>query len=58
MWFLAGSLTLRTDDERIVNRSFLTEIIYAGIDPARVAKVRGMIPSLEHDRPFQPPPAA
>lgn len=28
------------------------EIIYADIDPARVAKVRGMIPSLEHDRPF------
>lgn len=29
-------------------------IIYADIDPARVAKVRGMIPSLEHDRPFSP----
>jgi predicted amidohydrolase len=28
------------------------EIIYAEIDPARVGKVRGMIPSLEHDRPF------
>jgi predicted amidohydrolase len=28
------------------------EIVYADIDPARVAKVRGMIPSLEHDRPF------
>ncbi len=32
-------------------------IIYAEIDPARVAKVRGMIPSLEHDRPFAPPQA-
>jgi len=32
-------------------------IIYADIDPARVAKVRGMIPSLEHDRPFAPPQA-
>ncbi|MBI4207398.1 MAG: carbon-nitrogen hydrolase family protein [Betaproteobacteria bacterium] len=31
------------------------EIIYADIDPARVARVRGMIPSLEHDRAFQPP---
>jgi len=28
------------------------EIIYAEIDSARVGKVRGMIPSLEHDRPF------
>ena len=33
------------------------EIVYADIDPARVAKVRGMIPSLEHDREFQPPRA-
>jgi predicted amidohydrolase len=33
------------------------EVIYADIDPARVARVRGMIPSLEHDRAFQPPPA-
>ena len=31
------------------------EIVYADIDPARVAKVRGMIPSLEHDREFQRP---
>ena len=29
------------------------EIVYADIDPARVAKVRGMIPSLEHDREFK-----
>jgi deaminated glutathione amidase len=29
-------------------------IIYADIDPARVSKVRSMIPSLEHDRPFAP----
>lgn len=27
-------------------------IIYADIDPARVAKIRGMMPSLEHDRPY------
>jgi predicted amidohydrolase len=27
-------------------------ITYAEIDVARVAKVRGMIPSLTHDRPF------
>ncbi|OFZ92608.1 MAG: amidohydrolase [Betaproteobacteria bacterium RIFCSPLOWO2_12_FULL_62_58] len=33
------------------------EIVYADIDPARVEKVRGMIPSLEHDREFQPPRA-
>ena len=31
------------------------EIIYAEIDPSRAAKVRAMIPSLEHDRPFSPP---
>lgn len=31
------------------------EIVYAEIEPRRVAKVRGMIPSLEHDRPFAPP---
>lgn len=33
------------------------EIVYADIDPARVAKVRGMIPSLEHDRAYRPPQA-
>ncbi|MBY0269624.1 MAG: carbon-nitrogen hydrolase family protein [Burkholderiales bacterium] len=27
-------------------------IIYADIDPARVAKIRSMMPSLEHDRPY------
>lgn len=27
-------------------------IVYADIDVARVAKIRGMIPSLEHDRPY------
>lgn len=27
-------------------------IIYADIDPARVAKIRGMMPSLEHDRSY------
>jgi deaminated glutathione amidase len=32
-------------------------IIYADIDPARVAKIRGMIPSLEHDREYRPPRA-
>ena len=31
------------------------EVVYADIDPARVAYVRGMIPSLEHDRAFRPP---
>lgn len=30
-------------------------IVYAEIDPARVARVRGMIPSLQHDRPWRPP---
>jgi predicted amidohydrolase len=30
-------------------------VIYAEIDPARVAKMRRMLPSLEHDRAFQPP---
>lgn len=28
-------------------------IIYADIDPARVAKIRGMMPSLQHDRPYR-----
>lgn len=27
-------------------------IVYADVDPARVAKIRAMMPSLEHDRPF------
>ncbi len=27
-------------------------IIYADIEPARVAKIRGMMPSLQHDRPY------
>ncbi|MBI4193831.1 MAG: carbon-nitrogen hydrolase family protein [Betaproteobacteria bacterium] len=34
------------------------EIVYAEIDPARVAKVRGMIPSLEHDRKYAAPASA
>ncbi|MFN7086985.1 MAG: carbon-nitrogen hydrolase family protein [Burkholderiales bacterium] len=29
------------------------QIVYAEIDPARVAQVRAMIPSLEHDRPYR-----
>jgi len=33
------------------------EIVYADIDAARVTKVRGMIPSLEHDREFRLAPA-
>ena len=30
-------------------------IVYAEIDPAAVARARGMIPSIEHDRPFAVP---
>jgi predicted amidohydrolase len=30
-------------------------IVYAEIDPAAVGRARGMIPSIEHDRPFSPP---
>lgn len=30
-------------------------IVYAEIDPAKVAKVRGMMPSLTHDRPYRAP---
>ncbi|MBV8778465.1 MAG: carbon-nitrogen hydrolase family protein [Alphaproteobacteria bacterium] len=33
-----------------------TGIITARIDPARIAKVRGGLPSLRHDREFTPPP--
>jgi predicted amidohydrolase len=32
-------------------------IVYADIDPAAVARARGMIPSIEHDRVFSPPGA-
>jgi predicted amidohydrolase len=31
------------------------EIVYAEIDTRRAARIRGMIPSLDHDRPFVPP---
>lgn len=34
------------------------DVVYADIDPARVTRVRGMMPSLEHDRAFQPPAAS
>jgi deaminated glutathione amidase len=30
-------------------------IVSAHIDPARIAEVRRMVPSLDHDRPFSPP---
>lgn len=30
-------------------------IVYADIDPERITKVRSMIPSLEHDRPYRAP---
>lgn len=30
-------------------------IVYADIDPARIARVRGMLPCLEHDRAFASP---
>jgi predicted amidohydrolase len=33
-------------------------IVSARIDPARIAEVRGMVPSLQHDRPFTAPEAA
>ena len=32
-------------------------IVYADIDPAAVGRVRGMIPSLEHDRAYERPAA-
>lgn len=32
-------------------------IVYADLDPAAVARVRGMIPSLEHDRAYEHPVA-
>lgn len=34
------------------------DIVSARIDPARVTEVRGMVPSLQHDRPFAPPELA
>ncbi|HKA45647.1 MAG TPA: carbon-nitrogen hydrolase family protein [Burkholderiales bacterium] len=33
-------------------------IVYAEIDPEAVMRARSMIPSLEHDRPFNPPATA
>jgi len=30
-------------------------VVYADLDLARVGKVRGMLPSLAHDRPFSLP---
>ncbi len=30
-------------------------VVYANLDPAQVEKVRSMLPSLAHDRPFAPP---
>ncbi|HET9403825.1 MAG TPA: carbon-nitrogen hydrolase family protein [Burkholderiales bacterium] len=30
-------------------------VVYAELDPAQVEKVRSMLPSLTHDRPFAPP---
>jgi len=30
-------------------------VVYADLDPAQVDKVRGLLPSLTHDRPFAPP---
>ncbi|MBS1218203.1 MAG: amidohydrolase [Proteobacteria bacterium] len=30
-------------------------IVYADVDPGRVAKIRAMMPSLEHDRPYRVP---
>jgi len=30
-------------------------IVSARVDPARIAEVRGMVPSLRHDRVFTPP---
>ena len=33
-------------------------VVYAELDLAQVEKVRGMLPSLTHDRPFAPPGAA
>lgn len=41
--------------EIIAEGGDLPEIVYADIEPRRVAKVRGMIPSLDHDRPFMHP---
>ena len=32
-------------------------VVYADLDLGQVKKVRGMLPSLEHDRPFAPPQA-
>ena len=33
-------------------------VIAARIEPERIAKARGMVPSLQHDRPFKPPEVA
>jgi predicted amidohydrolase len=41
--------------EVLADRGEETGIITAQIDPARIAKARGMVPSLQHNRGFAPP---
>jgi len=55
----AGAAATALVDRRSVGRGSgrsrrETGIITAGIDPARIAKARGMVPSLQHDRGFTP----
>jgi predicted amidohydrolase len=87
VWLLVGSLTLKTEGERIANRSCLissdggvverydkihmfdatlpdAKVIRAssayrpGDEAARVERVRGMLPSVEHDVDFETPSPA
>lgn len=47
------SLVVNPWGEVVADGGELPSIVYAEIDVARVAKVRGMIPSLTHDRGFE-----
>ena len=49
------SLVIDPWGEVLADGGELPGIVYADLDLAQVDKVRGMLPSLTHDRPFAPP---
>jgi len=51
------SLVIDPWGEVLADGGELPGIVYADLDLAQVDKVRGMLPSLTHDRPFAPPEA-
>ena len=49
------SLVIDPWGEALADGGELPGVVYADLDLAQVDKVRGMLPSLTHDRPFAPP---